>query len=709
MTSTTLKSLKEVRDNDWVRQAFFIPGRRKSNARDEDMDRAERFSDGKLSFADTSLGGNQSINPRPQFTLTADPKLDQITPSSEGMGRTYHEVIDANAQRIYMQFGVPQYNSLTNFFGNFYDSGQGRLANTGATGGLFYTIGKLIGYVTLWPVITVLGSFSMLYKIYRSATRQPLTKYYYVKPTMSLYWTSVTTIVNALGVNLGLIHGTDVPEQDNAADAVTVSNFSISGGSFGTLSNSDSTSGKAANAAVLNKMLPDIYGTDGGIDIRMVANRYQRLANAHNAAMAKILDDAGGDEAAARERVIEYISNRKALFAKEKANRVKMADYLAMYSKSTMGKGEGVDDTVYENSKKADGSKTGEAKLPDDISPTQRVQSQSGLNKANSNAELSNLYKNYGIGTGHGIKEVAVAELRDGSAFISYVVDYQDNASESFSNSTTSSTVADQMNEKSSDSKNTMFNMAGGNFGDGMVMGAIETVANLAKDVLSGALDSIGLSGLGALGGAAFTDIPDFWDSSSTQLTSTSYTIQLRTPYGNSISIMQNILIPLATLLAAAAPRSTGPNSYTAPYLCKLWHKGRAQVQLGIIDSLSITRGTGNVGWNAQGLAMGIDVTFSVTNLSKMLHMPITTEFSLADAVGLTQFDEDNNFTDYMATLGALGLSEQHYNSTRWRLRRLAAQKNFKDHLSMSHIVTWAVGDTVPGSIMGALARSGDL
>ena len=156
--------------------------------------------------------------------------------------------------------------------------------------------------------------------------------------------------------------------------------------------------------------------------------------------------------------------------------------------------------------------------------------------------------------------------------------------------------------------------------------------------------------------------------------------------------------------IAAVGARSTGRNSYTGPFLVKLWQQGRTQIQLGIVESLNITRGTGNVGWSVDHLVMGIDLNITITNLSKMIHIPITTDTAISDTFSwFTQFDEDSNFTDYMAILGSVSLAEQMYVSDKWRLRRRASAQNFDTLLTPENLANNAFGfDTTTGKWISA-------
>ena len=147
----------EMLDSDWIRQSFFVPirgERNRPNAREKDMRQAGIFSYQSLSFRDTTPGGNGSFGTKSQFTCTADIRLPSLLSHGDGrtdieknktlgMGRGYAEAIDANADRIYMQFGIPAFNSVTNYLTSFYDPDMGNMVNSGRVASeLFYTAGK---------------------------------------------------------------------------------------------------------------------------------------------------------------------------------------------------------------------------------------------------------------------------------------------------------------------------------------------------------------------------------------------------------------------------------------------------------------------------------------------------------------------------------------------------------------------------------------
>jgi hypothetical protein len=187
-----------IKDRYWVRNAFLVT-QEQLNAVDQEN---RYFTSVSLNFTDTTPGGNLAINPLPQFTRFTDPNAlvslgNRIKSSSQdrysaylgskGMGRYYGEAFDQNQQIIYMRFGVPAFNSMTQFFTGFYNTSAGNLARTGRGTSIFYSIGKAAGFVVSilsWKLLAV----HLLGVGLRFAMGKPSSKFYYLKPTMPLYW-----------------------------------------------------------------------------------------------------------------------------------------------------------------------------------------------------------------------------------------------------------------------------------------------------------------------------------------------------------------------------------------------------------------------------------------------------------------------------------------------------------------------------------------
>jgi hypothetical protein len=623
-----------ILDQDWAKQAFLI-----SVADDDSIDIKNRsYSSASLKFTDTTIGGSYVINPRPQYTRYSDIRnegrlagRDPTTVSgingNNGMGRYYSEALDDTQQHIYMRFGVPQYNSLTQFFTGFYNLEAGRLARTGRTSTFFTKAGQvlgLIGQIIIWPIL-VMQAVGHVVNFFLD---KQSSKFYYMKPTMLLYWGAVSSIVNKISVGKGILPGIRVDETQKIGKAYALDSQYV---------------------ALLSQMLPDIIDKDGYFDIYAIAAKAQRMKIKSDKAIYDAADAYTGSDFTGfvkkwgEEKVVRN-SHDMAAGKSSWVNRVQ--DWLK------------TEVTLVKN---ADTEASAEIDMRSPVFNEAINSVVNGVvNTATSTtAKVSNSLHNF--------KTYLTTELDDGSAFAGFRVDYTGPVSESFSNSVRDSDLSSKINGMSGSARETKFSFAGGSNLGGSFGSVIDAGTNAIKDLATGILDTVHMSGLMALAGNAFVDIPKHWDNSSASLPKSSYTVRLSSPYGNPISQLINIYIPLAMLLAAALPLSTGKQSFTSPFLVELYDKGRHQTRLGMFDSLSITRGVSNLGFNKQGQAMAIDVSFSIVDMSSIMHMQLSQGISVTSDDGI--FDEETVFSDYMNTLSSLGLHEQFHRIPKLALR----------------------------------------
>lgn len=618
-----------IKDYQWARQAFLVKAEQL-----ETIDQNNRFLTSALyKFTDTTLGGNRAINPAPQFTHTADIVVPNLYNASTGMGRYYSEAIDDNAQIVHMRFGVPQFNSLTTFFTGFYNSGAGQLARTGRAGSIFYNVGRAAAFVVTiatWPIFLATYGIQMGGLAYRFFLGKPASKFYYMKPTMPLYWNAVTTIVNHIAVNKGIVPR--IGEEEG--------NMRLGLG----LTKED--------RSVYSKLMPSLFDEDGGIDVYKLATRAKRLERQFRRNYDEAFNLASKD-------IAEAV--RRALSPTLRDNKPSLHSYL---------------DRWFNNKRLSEpGGQTAKT------AETNNAQSSAEIAKANSSEALEAMPEfDPKRQEDDGMLDLFEGEMDDGSAFVSFRVNYTGSVSESFSNSVGESEIASTINNMSSQSRNTNFNFAGGNVSD-----LIAPVLNAGKDIIAGVAQQLNIQGLASLAGSAFVDIPKHWQSSMASLPRSTYTINLNSPYGNPISRFINQDIPLAMLLAGALPLSTGKQSYTSPFLCEIYDQGRCQTRLGMIDSLSITRGTGNLGFTNDGRTLGIEVSFSVVDLSSIMHMPISEGFSFSPDTAF--FDEDNTFTDYMAVLASLSLGDQINPLRKLKINLSRQMQHWDTFWSKSHFV----------------------
>lgn len=106
-------------------------------------------------------------------------------------------------------------------------------------------------------------------------------------------------------------------------------------------------------------------------------------------------------------------------------------------------------------------------------------------------------------------------------------------------------------------------------------------------------------------------DVPQMWSDSS-HSTDVSISFKLASPSGDLESIFLYILRPLARVLAFSLPRQYVTNSYTSPFIIQAFAKGMFNVQLGVVESLSISRGGDGT------------KSYTITNLPTELNVQLT-------------------------------------------------------------------------------------
>lgn len=256
------------------------------------------------------------------------------------------------------------------------------------------------------------------------------------------------------------------------------------------------------------------------------------------------------------------------------------------------------------------------------------------------------------------------------------VVFYLDNfssISESFSNETTESSIASQINGVSDTANEINFLLSGNN----SVLGKIsENVTDAVSSVTSALSSTLGSLGGGIIGSLADTGIntlvnggkivfPQIWSNSSY---SRSYTldIKLRSPDHDSLSIFLNVIKPYCKILAMTLPRVMqhedhyNANGYMSPFLVKAFSKGMFNIDMGIISSLSVNKGA-ECQWNDDGLPTQIDISIDVTDLYSSLAM---SGFESTGIVGnpfsaskqLTKIVNNTAYMDFLANLAGLNV-----------------------------------------------------
>lgn len=707
-----------LHDSEWINNCFMLP--RNPNRGDTKISKNTMqwmyYTSADLKFTNTSLGGNFTINNPPQFTTFADPPTGRLMGArdkraidsgmQQGMGQYYSEAIDDNASRVNLRFGVPEYKGLVTFFTGFYNAGAALMANEGrVAGGLFYLVGRIVGGVVALPLLLVMS----ISKMARFFFNRPSTKYYWLKPAMPLYWNRVNKIANRIAAEMGLVPDEARGEGGGKNDPLA------------TYEMGDITSNGPAESAAYNmakEYMPELFNATGGIDIYRIANKTSRMTD-HARASLLAAGEGASTEKAFAESIRKHM--QQMTIPSDVIKGKPIFDYLDVYHKTVMGavtkigndgqvvdlpRRNGVLDRVKETSEyDANSAATGAGATPvagegsfggEEGEAVQTAQEQRliDLGDAPENEDSRDMMKEYAaqdnlilsiLRTGadnvleridgwvnsEDLKEYTKASLAGGSDWISFKVEPNLTESESWDNKAGDSDIQSTINGLSNTVRSAAFDFS--NFKTGFA--TIDAPIAAVKDMIYGAMDSFQISGLLALAGTGLVDIPQRWEESSSNVFSqASYTIELRSAYGDPLSIFLNLYLPFICLLAGAVPISHGNQSYGAPMLCELHQRGRRTIKLGLIDNLSVTRGAGTVGWNEDGLPLGLDITFSVANLSSVMHMPIDTGI-----MGMMPWNaliaDDNVYSDYTAVLTNLTIADQTnpwkkyaLNSRRWAI-----------------------------------------
>lgn len=706
--SRSKKTDIKILDSDWIQSRFMV-----SNDDLPPEIRKHRFrSTATIKFTDSSLGGNIIINPRPQFTRYCDIRnkgrvssrgqvtrhkiTSGLTNQGVGMGRYYSEAIDDNQQAVFMEFGMPKFNSMKDFFMRAVDYGDSVLANTGRPATM-YRIGQGIGGAVMlaaFPLITMtiyaVKSIASLF-----ATEGDF-KYYYLEPNMQLYWATVNTIVSQIATELGIL----APMFMENASPSDVARHKKNAGSAAEKKIPNRVNiGKEqvltqADIDEFKTLMPGIIGDNNYIDVFAIVTRVQALANAQS-----ILEYED----------IEALSDHSPELNIKKANNIwDTINYHMMsldsYNKeiNTVRKGEPKGDEIGVDVDKKLADKNAELKK----SKPELLADKKMLEKETTKDTAGNLSKPKPTAkeksTLDRFLNTVDSSIRQGGAYAVFGVDFTGSVSESFSNSTGEISLANKAKAMSKKARDLKFNLAGGNavteMGD--IMGGV-------KDLAAGMLDSIsfGLSNvISTMTGGAFVEVPKKWEDSSVSLPSVTYNMQLVSPYGNALSQMQNIYIPLSMLLAGTLPLATGKSSYTSPYLCSIYSRGVQNVKLGVISSLSITRGTSNLIFDKNRRILAIDVSFTVSDFSTKLAAPVNG--SGLNIEGLFSFstEDDTTFGNYISVLASRDILMNKYGAKRFKLK-LSRKLMGMEQTFSSAAMGMRVGNSL-SNVLGALVST---
>ena len=267
---------------------------------------------------------------------------------------------------------------------------------------------------------------------------------------------------------------------------------------------------------------------------------------------------------------------------------------------------------------------------------------------------------------------------------LSFVVGKDVQCSETFQNSTKPNPVMEELNAKSQeqadDDKGGNTKLASSTLNG--VLGILNKNPMAATDAVlnwgTRLAGNISETALIASGQSRMT-LPDVWESSSF---SRSYSVSLKfhSPYGDKMSIYENVYIPFLSLLALVLPRQVGNMSYTEPFAIKAVLPGQFNVNYGILESLSAKRGEGDDDWTIDNLPKTLTVDLTIKDFEPQMLMPLG---SRTIARSLQEFIfPASGIAEYITTLSGMTLSEQLDTGKRGRRVLLRWKSGWQDVLN---------------------------
>ena len=248
---------------------------------------------------------------------------------------------------------------------------------------------------------------------------------------------------------------------------------------------------------------------------------------------------------------------------------------------------------------------------------------------------------------------------------IPFYVDTDTSISESFGNSTTQSQLASTVNGVSDMAKELNFLLGYGAgsksidtiMSDTSIAESLNNVTDLAtKLVGSGGFFSNLGSHLVTVASGGKLVFPEIWSDSSY---SRSFNVRFKfiSPDCSNLSVFLNVLVPLFHLLGLVAPQMSyidkvaNPNGYTNPFLVRAVYKGFFNIDMGIIESMSVNKGA-ECQWTPEGVPTSIEVDIGIKDLYNMLSI---TETNSTDGL---KYDTLNNtvLMDYIANLCGINI-----------------------------------------------------
>lgn len=688
----------------------------------------------KFNVFSSATGDNRYINPAAQSSPACDPRYGRFMTSYEGgMGSMYKELYEDNVTLLTITPGVAQFAGLLSFITNMFSPTAAIIANKGRAPGLSFYVGQATGSVLFYPM--QLLSIGIQFLAYLADS--PKHNFFTVKPAMGAYTMAATGVLNDVMIKLGFIDPVLPPNNQEDHD-----------------NRLGKPPGYNNEKAVenLSVLMPDVINKDGTIDLMRLVMKGTRK---HRALLNSLAALDGGVSSAAispeeksamlQETIQDFTFTEDVLRGRpsqdfvelemNSVSRVRGPDeasypeqesaYLNQQVYSELPNEKSGLSSVGSASAAVEGSTEGGRTLSSIIEDTNREAetfSQSYGSTPEANTDIANplepnvkpkpatkpdqkradepsfYFEDKGNQSGFlgDVADLLRTAANGGMDGMTWRVDGGGGSiSDSFSNSTAQSPMADKFNSMVKEANNFKFDVAGGATGIGIVDSLIDTFKEGVMGLAAGTV--IGNLPL-ALAGNAYIKVPEHWDSSTSSLHKESYTLNFRCTYAHPFEQIMKIWVPFACFLPLVAPFSSGASSHTSPFYVKAFCQSRQIIRTGLVESCTFTFGDGEGGWTTDRKPLNLKIELSIVNLEPLVSVPIDRSFSVLDitnpsAIASRLFNDDSAYNDYLGRLTGLSYLDTVLKYARLNRNLTKMSVDMKTSMSANNIAA-KINDT---------------
>ena len=223
--------------------------------------------------------------------------------------------------------------------------------------------------------------------------------------------------------------------------------------------------------------------------------------------------------------------------------------------------------------------------------------------------------------------------------------------SETFSNSTTSNPLAEELNAQAQENDDANGEQS---FSQVMKKKLLKFAGNFSDRAA-------------VMAGRGRVTLPDVFESSSFSR-SISCSFEFHSPYGNEIAQFENEYIQFMTILCMGMSRQTGKMTYTSPFALRIFIKNHILINCGMITDISVTRGGDNNDWCPNGHPKTIKVDVTIKDMEPNISLPVATRGPLRMA--LEVMFPASGMSEYLSVIGGLPIDQLTHNFRKKHLAR---------------------------------------